>query len=88
MSSRLGTGGSNLIDEAVKQVSDVSRAGRGFRVALEAEGRHVGAGEALQRAVEQRLVRHAAGGRQRGRVHGEAMVLAQRRLSDLPAQFL
>nr|GEU28458.1 hypothetical protein [Tanacetum cinerariifolium] len=64
-------------DEAVKQVSDVSRAGRGFRVALEAERRRIGALETLQRTVEQRHVGHAAVGRQGVRVHGKAVVLGR-----------
>ena len=42
--------------EAVEQVADVVRPGRGLRVTLEAERGLVGAGQALQRAVEQRDV--------------------------------
>jgi hypothetical protein len=45
-------------------------------VALEAEGRAVGAGQALQRAVEQAHVGGAQVGRQRGLVDREAVVLA------------
>jgi hypothetical protein len=62
--------------ETVEQVADVVRAGRGFRVALEAERRLVGAGQALQRAVEQRDVRGAQVVGQRLLVHREAVVLA------------
>ena len=51
------------------------RAGRRFRVALEAERRLVGAGKALQRAVEQRNVRDAAIGRQGGDIDRETVVL-------------
>src|SRR5579871_3817321 len=64
-------------DEAVKQVRDVVRAGARFRMALEAEGRLVGAGQALQRAVEQADVRRAQVGRQRLGVDREAVVLAR-----------
>ena len=58
--------------EAVEQIGNVVRARRCFRVALEAEGRLVGEREALQRAVEQRHVRGARVGGQRGRVDCEA----------------
>src|SRR4051794_2035850 len=68
--------------EAIEQGGDVMRAGRGFGVALEAEGRAVGAGEALQRAVKQRDVGDAAVVRQAGGVDCEAVVL--RGNQDLP----
>src|SRR5688572_15067526 len=62
--------------EAVEQVADVVRAGRGLRVALEAERRLVGARKALKRVVEQADVGGAQVGRQRLLVDREAMVLA------------
>ena len=63
-------------DEAVEQVADVVRPGRGFRVALEAERGLVDVGQALQRAVEERDVRRPQRRRQRLRVDREAVVLA------------
>ena len=52
------------------------RAGTGLGMTLEAEGRPVGARDALQRAVEQRAMGGPQVGRQRGLVDREAMVLA------------
>ena len=46
-------------------------------MALEAEHRLVGPGKALQRAVEERHVRHAHVGRQRRGIDGEAVILAR-----------
>src|SRR5437868_14916339 len=63
-------------DETVEQVGDVVRTRARFRVALEAEGRLVGAGDALQRAVEQADVRGAQVGGQRLGVDCETVVLA------------
>ena len=62
--------------ETVEQVADVVRPGAGLGVTLEAEGRAVGARQALQRAVEQRHMRRTQVGRQRRLVHREAVVLA------------
>src|SRR6476620_6542823 len=45
--------------KAVEQRPDILRAGASLRVSLEAERRPIGERKALQRAVEQRLVRHA-----------------------------
>src|SRR5256885_16812079 len=74
-------GGSYLLflhqrDETVEQVRDVVRAWGSFRVALEAEGGAVGAGQALQGAVEERDVRGTQVGRQGLLVDREAVVLA------------
>ena len=52
------------------------RAGRGFRVALEAKRRLVGALQALQRAVKQADVGGAQVGRQRFLIHRKTVVLA------------
>src|SRR5688572_12219076 len=62
--------------EAIEQVADVMRAGRGLGVALEAEGRAVAARQALKRVVEQADVGRAQVGRQALLVHCEAVVLA------------
>jgi hypothetical protein len=64
------------LDESIEQVGHVVRAGAGLGVALEAECRRVGAGDALQRAVEQRDVGAAQGRRQGRRIDSEAVVLA------------
>jgi hypothetical protein len=63
-------------DEAVEQVADVVRPGRGLGVALEAERRLVDVRQALQRAVEQRDVGRPERRRQRLRIDREAVVLA------------
>src|SRR5215203_5070196 len=63
--------------EAIEQVADVVRPGRGLRVPLEAERRLVGARQALQRAVEQRDMRRAQVRRQGLLVDREAVVLAR-----------
>ena len=62
--------------KTVEQVGHVVRTGAGFRVSLEREGRHVGAGHALQRTIEQRDVRRPQVGRQRIRINGKSVVLA------------
>src|SRR3954454_16982581 len=73
-SLRLGI--AHQLGEAVEEIADVVRPGARLRVALEAERRAVGAGEALQRAIEERDVRRPQMGGHARRVVGEAVVLA------------
>ena len=62
-------------DEAVEQWSHIVRAGAGLRVTLEAESVLVGTLDALQGAIEQRLVDRPHIARQAALVHGETVVL-------------
>src|SRR5665647_1486497 len=64
------------IDKAIEQVAHLVRAGTRFRVALETEGRLVGAGNALQAAIEQRYMGHAHIGWQGRRINRKAVILA------------
>src|SRR5574340_1384972 len=66
---------SHQLNESVEQITHVVRAWARFRVSLEAEGGGVGAGDALQRAIEQRDVGAAQVGRHRFRVHRKTVVL-------------
>ncbi len=65
------------LDEAVEQIPEIVRTRARLGVALEAERRLVGPGEALQRAVEQRHVRDARGCGKRRRIDGKAVILAR-----------
>src|SRR6186713_837810 len=58
-------------NEAAERAAHLVRAGARFGMALEAESRPVGALDALQRAVEQRLVRHLHVRAERGLVDRE-----------------
>src|ERR1700733_13281260 len=62
--------------EALKEGFHIVRAGTGFRVAPEAEGRTILEGQALQGAVEQRTMRRFHIRRQRGFIDRESVVLA------------
>src|SRR2546430_5473456 len=63
-------------DKPVEQISQIVRPRARLRVPLEAERWLVGEREPLQRAIEERDVGNARGGRQRRRIDGEAVVLA------------
>src|SRR5690348_7994696 len=65
------------VDEAIEQVADVVRTGARLRMALEAERGTVLQRDALQAAVEQRLMRDAHVRGQRLLVDREAVVLAR-----------
>ena len=66
----------HIVNEFVKQIADILRAGAGFRVALEAEHGFVGQLDALQGAVEQGFVGNSCVGGQGVGIDGEAVVLA------------
>ena len=64
------------LNKSIEQIAHVVRAGAGFRVTLKAECRRIGAGNPLQRAVEQRYMGAAQIGRQCRCIHRKTVVLA------------
>src|SRR5260221_11180497 len=64
------------LGEGFEQRPQVMRTGAGLRVPLEAEGRAVGARDALETAVKERAVRRNEVCRQARFVHRKTMVLA------------
>ena len=63
-------------DEAIKEWSDIVRAGAGFGVALETKRRFVGARQTLQSVVKEADMGRAQVRRQGTFIHCKAMVLA------------
>ena len=66
----------HIVNEFVKQIADILRAGAGFGVALEAEHGFVGQLDALQGIVKQGFVGNPCVGGQGVGIDGEAVVLA------------
>ena len=66
----------DIVNEFVKQIADILRAGAGFGVALEAEHGLVGQLDALQSVVEQGFVGNPCVSGQGVGIDGEAVVLA------------
>src|SRR5580704_7491991 len=64
------------LDEPPEQVVAVARSGACLGMVLHAEGRAIGAGQALVRAVEQADMGDLSGTWQRLRIDSEAVVLA------------